>query len=326
MIRKFLHRGRRAAMAVALTAVFSAANAAPVTLNFSADFGLNLNQAMGGTTVGQLIDTTYGAGTGTGSTVAVSGSLTYDPATAVHQQVQAGSQATANYLSPITGASLGFWNTTFAGNVGGIASTTPYFMQTDVSGAGGCLGTYNLCSGTATGNAALMINDSQVTVTDINGHQTFASRDSASFVLGFTTTATDLVSAALPSIYSDANGNQFLLWGMSLYVVGNPDEDLWNSAALPGTADFFDPAHLDYVSVALDMIGLPNGDLSRAFPVRWNGNVSDFSVVGIDPPTPPAGVPEPGSLALMLTSGSLLAVLRRKHDGKAQHRHAPPTV
>lgn len=157
MIRNLAYRGRRAVLTMAIASAVSAANAAPVTLNFSADFGLNFSQHPGGTAMAQLVDTAYGPGTGTGQTVAVSGSITYDAATGAYQHAQASGQSTANYLLPITGATFNLWGGSFAGDISGIAGALPYFLQTGVSGLNGCLGIVNLCSGTPTGNAALVI-------------------------------------------------------------------------------------------------------------------------------------------------------------------------
>lgn len=318
---KFFNCGckiKRLTFAVGLAMAIPAANATvSTTLNFAADFSLDLTQAMGGTTLGQLVDTTYGAGTGTGPTVAVTGSLTYDPNTPVFQQYQSTGQGNANYLSPITGMTLNFWNTDFDGNISGMAASTDFLLQTDATGSAGCIGPLTACAGTPTANAAFVSDNTQFSVTDINGNQTFESRDSIVFGLGFSASDTDFISAALPRIYSDADGTQFFIWGFQLTGVGNPNEDLWSSAALPSDASFFDPANLDYVSLNLILVGVPEGDIGQAFPLAWESNASQFSVTSVDDQGGSGNVPVPAPLALILGSGMLLTTLRRHAQRRA---------
>lgn len=310
MTRQITHCWHKALLALLSSTAVMAVQAAPVTINFSADFGLDLSHAIGGTTLGQLIDTTYGPGTGTNSSVAVSGSFTFDNATAAYQQLHSGNESAANYLDPITGASLNFWGTTFTSNIPGFSGGIP-FVQTEVSSSTGCLGLSNSCQGTATSNAALVANDIQVKVLDVNGTQQFYSRDSIFFYLGYATTTSAFIDSFVPHVYDDASSNELSIWGMAFSVVGKPGKDLWSSAALPADASFFDPANIDYISLQLALVGQPNGDPAQAFAVPLVGTTSSFSVTTPDP-SGSNSVPEPSSLALFLSSGALLTMVGRR--------------
>lgn len=303
----------RMLMGLAFAATAHTVAAAPVTINFTADFGLDLSQPIAGTTLGTLIDTTYGSGTGTASNVSVSGSLTFDNATAPYQELHVGSQGIANYLGPITGGSLQIWGASPSANISGTASSDPFLLQTDVSATRGCLGLVIECQGTPTANAALVNDNALVTVVDTNGSQTFASRDSLSFGLGFTSVDDALVDAFMPAIFHDDDDNSLRVWGLRLTVVGKPGEELWFSTTLPSNASFFDPDLIDYLSISIGLIGVPQGTLDGAFLVPLEGNASSYSVTQIDDhPSNGNTVPEPTSLVLCLTSGALLAGFRKR--------------
>jgi hypothetical protein len=159
-----------------------------------------------------------------------------------------------------------------------------------------------------------LVNDNaQVTVVDTNGSQTFASRDSLSFGLGFTSVDDALVDAFLPAIFHDGDDNSLRVWGLRLTVVGKPGEELWFSTTLPSNASFFDPDLIDYLSISIGLIGVPQGTLDGAFLVPLEGNASSYSVTQIDDdPSNGNTVPEPTSLVLCLTSGALLAGFRKR--------------
>lgn len=302
----------RGALVTLIALAAQSATATPVTIDFTGDFGLDLNRTVYGVNFGALLDTTYGSGTGTSSTVSVSGSITFDSATAPYQELQGAGQGVANYLAPVTDASLNFWDTPVRADISGLAASTPSIMQTDVNGSRGCLGFGTECRGTSTGNAALVIDDGLVQIVDINGSQTFTSRDSLGFGLGFTTAETGYFDTYLPSIYQDGMGNDVTVWGMRLSVVGKPGEQLWFSTALPSDPTFFNPENIDYLSISIGLLATPEGNTDNTFFVPLNSIATTYAMTSVDDDsTGSNAVPEPTSLALLMTSGVLLAATRR---------------
>jgi hypothetical protein len=65
------------------------------------------------------------------------------------------------------------------------------------------------------------------------------------------------------------------------------------------------------------LLGVPQGTLDDAFLVPLVGNALSYSVTQIDDdPNNGSSVPEPTSLVLCLTSGALLAGLRKRHKAR----------
>lgn len=280
------------------------AQAKLVTLEFSADFALNLNQAFGGTTLDSFADSVYGAGTGTGGTVNVNGSMTFDSDTPAYQVGTIGNKGNANYLSPITGADVRFWGNTFVADVVTLNTSRPYQIQTSVSGNVGCLGDKAYCSGTPTSNAGLVSNNVLSQVINPNGTFRYASRDAFALFMGgaINEDFTALVPALGSQVATAPNGDQLLIWSMSLSAVSEPDENLWNTTALPKDASFFDPDYLDAVNLQLVLIGLTNNG-NNAFAVPLSGPAATFRVT--------SPVPEAESYAMMLVGLGLIGLLRR---------------
>jgi hypothetical protein len=285
------------------------AQASLVTLNFSGESAMDLSQAFGGTTLGQFIDSTYGPNTGTHDTVLVTGSLTFDSDTAHYQQKSNGSQGHANYLSAVKSAELSFWGQTYQFDIAGLANAQAYGIQTEASGNTSCLG-ISACTGTPTTNGSLVIDNGVVQIIDANGATRFANRDSFALYLGgaINNTGTALAPAYTPWVANAPNGDQFSIWAFDLSVVSLPDEDLWNTTALPGSAAFFAPEYLDEIRMRVVLTSVTD-DGASITPVLFQGAATNFQVT-----TP---VPEPETYALMLAGLGLLGLkqLRKARRG-----------
>ncbi|MCA9458745.1 MAG: PEP-CTERM sorting domain-containing protein [Caldilineaceae bacterium] len=296
----------------------TSASAALVTINFQSNVTLaGMEQAFGSSTLGAAIDGVYGSGTGTGANASLTGSVTYDTSTSPYQQLTSGTQNIANYLSPITAISLGLWGSTFDGDISGVAGL-PAAVQTEVSGSTGCVG-FTSCSGTPTANVGYVGDDVPTQLITPSGSTTFPDRDNFVVFFGGTADATDtqLNSAFSPYIVNTSEGEIFI-WLFGLAAVSNPDEDLWDSAALPADASFFDPDHLEVMNVQFIIAGLANGSDTPVGAIGA-GTVSSYSILSSSDPTdpmPPTNpVPEPGS-ALLVSVG--LAAIGARRLGRRQ--------
>ncbi len=295
----------RAISTLATAVLFGAvapANAVPVQIEFDASLSFDRNAvvAAGGIKAADVIAEIFGAGFGSAGTVPLTGSFSYESTTPVFQQQLAGTSSVANYLGAVTAAQL-----RIAGGPA-VAASMPVINSSPsnglfVTGVGpnnSCLGgDISLC-GTApfvaTTNAALVADNTSVVITGSGGAVTFTTRDSFSVALGATTAAQEFA----PSFSTGVVGDVFVE-GLLFFAVGNLGANLFDSAALPSSAAFFDLNQIDTTVIAI----LFNGP-KLISPFVAQGSASNISIS--------APIPEPQTYALLLVGLTILGAVARR--------------
>lgn len=254
-----------------LFSLFSSfAQSASVTFSFQStlQFDSTLVIASGGQTVGDVMDSIYGTGTGAEGNIDITGSLTYDDSTPAFQQVVGpNGEGVSAFLSPITGLQINIAGTTVNANIASINGNN------DLSELGvgidvmndhsvSCLDVLVICEAdypglavTRTSNTAMIIDNEQLT-----GN---ATGDAIAFGLGLTGIANDFS----PGFDTGALGlGDVFVDGFGILLVGKLGTQLWDGhTMLPGTNEPFDPANFELTKVVLGF----NGD-----------NISGFSAEG----------------------------------------------
>lgn len=296
--------------AVAFLVASSVTQAALVTLNFS------------GTGLAHFGDFN-------GVDVDVSGYITYDSTLSPTESVAFGSGSTSSYYQPVVAASFSA--------LGGIATTAdmniintgdPFLFASSIQPSSACLGTIALplCSeGTLTTNAAHVGDETQSTYIDSNGLIQYSSRDSLSFVLGGISEGLPFTPALMMTTATETV--PLFLSGVGAFIFGLDGVNLWDGTALPNSADFFAPEHIEAAHLNL-LYWIPSYSTwmfvdtmsSLALNVSVsNGDPGGNGSVGV--------VPEPGTWLLVCLAAFLLVSQRQQYlasGRRSRHRSVLP--
>lgn len=264
----------------------SKADAVAVSLNFDAEIAFTPGTivASGGESLSDVLQQSFGIGP-SAATLPFSGTLVYESTTPPIASTAAGGGQTSGYVNTVTSLIMRLNGVDVLTDIASINANSAAAKSgvVVIPGAGGALVNGEIGGSTIeqfealfpndtyrSGNAALILNDSEVEVNGPNGTTEFATTDSLGFTVG--TTGDEAFGAGFATTAGLLSISSF-----ALAAIGNGTLDLWPSAALPADNAFYDPVFLDTAIVALAL------ELQGSL-ISLEGEISELSITPVPLP------------------------------------------
>ena len=276
-----------------------AANAAPVTVSYSATIGFNPSATVGvgGQNAGMLIDELFGAGIGSTGTATLTGTFTYEDTTPAFGS----NTVSAGYVNAITGAAATIGSSTVNADIAEIAAnaaTSELGFNTDAS-LGFC-GSREGCAAaglafTPTGNLVHAINDSSFFLIQNGNRVNYFNRDGIGLGVGYTESDNNFSPLLSTPSFGDVN-----VKGLSLLLISDADRSLIDNVLLPNSASFVTSSEVETSTLHLAFSGPM---LTSDFTLT--GQLTDFTT---------SPVPEPSTCAMLMSGLILITGWMRRSD------------
>jgi hypothetical protein len=279
------------------------ANAAPVTVSYSATIGFDpsVTVGAGGQNAGTLINELFGSGIGSTGTARLTGTFTYESTTPAFN-INNGS---AGYTYAVTGATATIGASTVATDIHDIAAnaaTSSVGYNTNPSSS--FCGSREGCAAvgldfTPTGNIVQVIDNSNFFLIQNGNRVDFFNRDAIRLSIGFTDSPNNFSPFLSTTSFGDVN-----VHGLSLTLISDVNRSLNDSVLLPDSNSFVTSSNVETTLFEL-VFSAP--EFTNNFTLE--GQLTNFTT---------SPVPEPESWAMLVSGLALIARWMKGHRRRPQ--------